>query len=92
MSLLEAMACGDPPITANHPAVNEKICDGYNGYVVPQRDKDATAKAIVRLLTNKKMRNVFSKRNLKWVRENADWDKNIRKVEDLYFKIVHARS
>ena len=92
MSLLEAMACGVPSVTADHPAVNEKVKDGYNGYVVPQRDPEAAVKAIVRLLTNEKIRTVFADRNLKWVRENADWDKNIRKVEDLYFKIVHARS
>ena len=92
MSLLEAMACGVPPVTANHPAVNEKVKDGYNGYVVPQRDPKATAEAIIKLLTNEKIRTMFADRNLKWVRENADWDKNIKKIENLYFRIIHASS
>ena len=29
---------------------------------------------------------------VKWIRENADWDKNISKVEDLYSKIINAKS
>ena len=92
MSLLEAMACGVPPITADHSAVNEKVKDGYNGFVIPQRDPKATAEAIIKLLKNKKIRTLFAGRNLKWVRENADWDKNMRKIEDLYFKIIHTKS
>ena len=50
MSLLEAMACGVPPVIADHTAVNELVKDGWNGYVVPQRDPKATAQAIIKLL------------------------------------------
>jgi phosphatidylinositol alpha-1,6-mannosyltransferase len=88
MSLLEAMACGVPPVTADHPAVNELVKDGWNGYVVPQRNHEATAQAIIKLFEDEKMRKLFAERNLKWVRENADLDKNMVKVEGLYYSLV----
>ena len=88
MSLLEAMACGVPPVTADHPAVNELVKDVWNGYVVPQRNPEATAQAIIKLLEDEKMRKLFAERNLKWVRENADLDKNMGKVEELYYSLV----
>ncbi len=88
MSLLEAMACGLPPVTADHPAVNELVKDGWNGYVVPQRDTQATAQAIIKLLEDGKMRRLFAERNLQWVRENGDYDQNMTKVEELYFLLA----
>lgn len=88
MSLLEAMACGVPPITADQPAVNELVRDGWNGYVIPQRDTQATAQAIIKLLEDEKTRKLFAERNLKWVKENADYDKNMKKMEELYYFLV----
>jgi glycosyltransferase involved in cell wall biosynthesis len=88
MSLFEAMACGVPPVTADHPAVNELVKDGWNGYIVPQRDPEATAQAIIKLLEDEKIRKLFAERNLKWVRENADLDKNMGKIEKLYYSLV----
>lgn len=88
MSLLEAMACGVSPVTADHPAVNELVKDGWNGCIVPQRNPEATAQAIINLLEDEKMRKLFAERNLKWARENADLDKNMGKVEELYYSLV----
>lgn len=91
MSLLEAMACGVPPVIADHPAVNELVKDGWNGCVVPQRNPQATAQAIIKLLDDENTRKLFAKRNLQWVRENADYDKNMEQVEKLYYKLVEER-
>jgi hypothetical protein len=34
------------------------------------------------------MRKLFIERNLRWVKEKADYDKEMRKMEDLYLSIV----
>lgn len=68
--------------------MNELVKDGWNGCVVPQRDPVATAQAIIKLLEDEKARKLFAERNLKWVRENAGYDKNMGKVEELYYSLV----
>ncbi len=91
MSLLEAMACGVAPVTADLASVNELVKDGWNACIVPQRDSKATAKAVIKLLEDENMRKLFAERNLGWVRENADYDKNMEEVERLYYKLVNER-
>ncbi|MFH1776622.1 MAG: glycosyltransferase family 4 protein [Candidatus Omnitrophota bacterium] len=89
MSLLEAMACGVAPITAELDPVNELVKDGWNGFIVPQRDPEATAAAMIKLLADEKTRKIFAQRNLEWVRENAGYDKNMKRVEELYLRLAN---
>jgi len=48
--ILEALACGLPVITTPHSIGPEIIKDGQNGFIVPIRDENAVAKAIVSLM------------------------------------------
>jgi glycosyltransferase involved in cell wall biosynthesis len=52
---LEAMACGAPVILTDSRGVREFAVDGENCLMVPIRDPDALAKAIVRLLQDKSL-------------------------------------
>ena len=92
ISLLEAMACGAAPVVSDLLSVKECIKDGINGYVVPVRDVESTSAAIIRLLTDENLRRSFAQRNREWVIQNADWDKNMKKAEELYYKLVHTKS
>lgn len=47
---LEAMACGTPVVTTDCGGVRDFAVDGYNTLVVPPRDPDALAEAILRML------------------------------------------
>lgn len=49
---LEAMACGAPSVLTNVGGVNEYARDGENCLLVPPRDPDATARAILTLLSD----------------------------------------
>lgn len=49
-SLIEAAACGLPLITNDVPGCREVVTDGIDGLLVPARDAQALAAAIVRLL------------------------------------------
>jgi len=86
VSLLEAMACGTAPIISDLPSPKECITDGKNGCVVPVRDVNATAKAIVRVLKNNKIRNAFARFNLEFVKKKYDWVANMKKMENLYHR------
>jgi glycosyltransferase involved in cell wall biosynthesis len=50
LSVLEALAAGLPVVTTAPGDIANLVCDGISGRVVPMRDPEATAAAIVQLL------------------------------------------
>lgn len=52
-SLLEAAAMGKPLVATDVPGCREVVEDGYNGYLVPLRDAEALARAIVDLVRDR---------------------------------------
>jgi colanic acid/amylovoran biosynthesis glycosyltransferase len=48
-AVLEAMACGLPVVTTDSGGMREAVTDGLEGFVVPVRDPDAMAHALVTL-------------------------------------------
>jgi glycosyltransferase involved in cell wall biosynthesis len=55
-SLLDAMACGKPVIATTAGGIPEAVVDGSTGVLVPPRDHEAMAAAIVRLLEDEPRR------------------------------------
>lgn len=49
-SLLEAMSCGKAIVTTDMPGCRDVVVPGTNGFLVPPRDADALADAMLRLL------------------------------------------
>lgn len=88
VSLLEAMACDLPVIVSDLPANREWIKDDWNGYIVPVRDEKALADAIVKLLKDEKKRKLFGKRNYELVKEKANYEKNMGKMDELYESLL----
>ncbi len=55
-AVLEAMATGLPVVTTDVGGMAEAVRDGIDGYLVPVRDADATAAALVRLAGDRALR------------------------------------
>jgi glycosyltransferase involved in cell wall biosynthesis len=55
-SLLDAMACGKPIVATTAGGIPEVVQDGKTGFLVPPRDHQAMADAIVRLLKDAGLR------------------------------------
>ena len=53
---LEAMAVGKPVVSTRVGGVPEVVVDGETGYLVPPRDPEALARAVVKLARNEKLR------------------------------------
>jgi glycosyltransferase involved in cell wall biosynthesis len=75
-SLLEAAAAGLPIVTTDVPGCREAVIDGDNGLLVPVRDADALAEALVKLLVNGDMRSRMGKRG----RERAESEFSVERV------------
>ncbi len=92
LSLMEAMACGLPVIVTDIPAVLEWVRHGENGYVVPKRDVEGLARAVINMLRNDSLRAQMGKASLATGQLRADWDKNFRTIEEMYYRLVTHRT
>ena len=88
-SVLEAMALGVPVLTTNCGGMSEVIRDGYNGFIVPLRDKDAMVKKIqyfVKLDLSKKNNIIFNAR--KTIINNHLLSNQIKSFRTLYKSLI----
>lgn len=90
MTLLEAMACGVSLIVSDLPSNREWIEDGVNGIIVPVRDQAILTREMVGLLRDYDRRRAFRNHNLKIVRDRADHEVNMQKMESIYRQLITA--
>ncbi len=81
--LLEAMACGVIPITANNSGMKDVITNGKNGYLVDIENHDEIVRIIIELLNNNKL-----KIKKDYIKNNFSWNVVVQKIIQLYNKIL----
>ncbi|MBK7090645.1 MAG: glycosyltransferase [bacterium] len=84
ISLLEAMSSGVAPIVTNvggNPAI---VSDGVDGLLVPPRDPQALASAIIELLVNETKRKTFAEAAAAKVREQFSIENMVRQYVEIY--------
>ena len=86
--VLEACACGTPVICSEGCGI-AGILDGQAGLVVPY-DKDQLQRAILRILSDDKLREWFGERGKSLVREQFNWDKIVEQVETVYLSCLSS--
>ncbi len=80
---LEANAEGLPVVGTLGCGAEDAIKGGYNGFLVPQNSVEETAKAILRILGNKEIREAMRVNALRWAKANS-WDTVIDKYISIY--------
>jgi glycosyltransferase involved in cell wall biosynthesis len=88
MALLEAMACGLAAIVSDIPANHEWITDGWNGFIVPVRNEEKLANAIIQLIEKPELIQLFGKRNAQIIHDRADREKHMAHMENLYQELI----
>lgn len=89
VTLLEAMACGSPVILSDLPASREWIVDHKNGWLVPIRDEERLADALVRCLETSKVElEQIRSDNLDLVASKADRNMELGRMDNLYRILV----
>ncbi|MBI4283999.1 MAG: glycosyltransferase family 4 protein [Chloroflexi bacterium] len=84
LSLQEAMACELAPVVTDLPANREWVNDGENGFIVPQDNPKALAERIICLIRDKETRERFGKEGRKIIRERAEYEVEMSKMEKIY--------
>jgi glycosyltransferase involved in cell wall biosynthesis len=90
-SLLDAMACGKPIVATTAGGMPEVVADGETGLLVPPRDDQALADAIVTLLGDERRRRSMGGAGERRVRERFSADRMVQDTLDLYRRVaLHA--
>ena len=84
VSLLEAMACKLPVVVTDLEGNKEMVKNGINGFLFPKKDYTMLGEKLVYLLENKKERTNFGSINRRIVEKEANYEKEMMKMEWVY--------
>jgi colanic acid/amylovoran biosynthesis glycosyltransferase len=95
MVIVEAQAMGVPVVSTFHAGGPEAVLHERTGLLCPERDIEALADALVRVLREDRLHASFREKGLKNVAERFDLAKQTAKLEELYdfartFKNSHS--
>jgi glycosyltransferase involved in cell wall biosynthesis len=78
------MAAGKPVIATNVGGTPEAIIDGETGILVPARDSDALASAIVRLVGDSDLQARLGAAGRERAAQNYSVDKYVSRLDEMY--------
>jgi phosphatidylinositol alpha-mannosyltransferase len=89
--LLEAMACGKAIVASNIDGYRDVVTNRREGLLVPVRDSDAIAQALVELLSHTDRRQEMAQQGLRTV-EQYSWSRVARWILDYMNEVRRQRS
>jgi glycosyltransferase involved in cell wall biosynthesis len=87
-SILDAMACGKPVIATTAGGMPEVVKDGTTGLLVPPRDHEAMAAAIVTLLRDHESRRAMGHAAMASVRVHFSSERMVLDTLDVYQRVA----
>jgi glycosyltransferase involved in cell wall biosynthesis len=87
-SLLDAMACEKAVVATTAGGIPEAVVDRETGLLVPPRDPEAMARAIVALLTDERARRTMAAAGLRRVRERFSVERMVRDTMNVYQRLT----
>jgi glycosyltransferase involved in cell wall biosynthesis len=90
MIILEAMAMATPIVASDIPGIREQLIDGKSGILVPTKDSNALASAIIRMLEDKQAARRIGLEARKTVDEKFSIEKMVAETESLYLSLLKA--
>jgi colanic acid/amylovoran biosynthesis glycosyltransferase len=89
VALMEAMALGLPSVSTSLSGIPELIDQGGAGLLIPEKDEQALAYALERLLNDASLRQALGRAARQKIEEDFDITKNIQKLAELFQTTVH---
>ena len=91
MANIQSMACGVPVVSTYCGGIPEYVKHNETGILVPERDADALANAIIKLLKDGKLRKKLGKNARKYAVKNFVAKKNIEANEKIVLNLLSQR-
>lgn len=88
ITLVAAMACGIPVVATNTGGTPEAFEDGSEGVLIPPRDPEALAEALLRLARDPALRNRLAQAASARARQRWSFDAYIDRMEQHYLRII----
>ena len=90
-SLIDAMACARPVVATRTGGIPEVVVDGETGCLVPPRDHDAMARAIVALLKDERLRTRMGEAGLARARTLFSAERMVQETLRVYQRVATER-
>lgn len=87
-SLLDAMASGKPVVATDAGGIPEVVVEGETGFLVPPRDHEAMATALVRLLRDEQLRERMGRAGLLRARRKFSAERMVRETLRVYQRVA----
>jgi len=92
VAVLEASACGLPVVVTRVGGLPEVVQDGVTGFVVEPEDVLATAKALVKLVLDERLRAEMGQAGRQWVYQRYSWSPCVARMVDVYRQVIAEAS
>lgn len=89
IGVLEAMAMGKAVIASDVDGTREAVTDGDNGILVPAKNSETLAAAIVKLAKDKTLRTQLQQRAMDTIRSKYTVSGMTRQIEKIYQQLYH---
>lgn len=90
MALLEAQGAQIPVIASYVGAIPDVLQDGVTGILIPPKDPQAIAEAIIMILSNKKFASGIAQKGFERVRDNFSSEKMANKYLSIYKELIEG--
>jgi glycosyltransferase involved in cell wall biosynthesis len=80
-----------PVVVTSVGSIPEIVEDGVTGLIVPPRDSEALAQAVIRLLKDEKLRRQMGENAYKKLKEDFSWDNIAQRTIEVYTKAIQGR-
>ena len=85
-TILESMACGVPVVCTDLPQLIDLVEGG--GLLVPPRDPEAIASAIIKIIENREFASELGKTGTERIVKNYSWNDTVSKTITLYEELL----
>ena len=90
-SILDAMAFAKPVVSTTAGGIPEVVSAGINGLLVPPKDPEAFANALIKLIENKELRESFGRAGRNIVESRFSIDKLVEGTLDFYKDLLASK-